>query len=161
MTVRKARRLSGRRPSVDECLEAWWRIVDVPVGRILPDSPHGKPGDSIRHCDTFDLYCWRLAGEAFSACKVRGIPPIGLYRLVVHILCGGKFKDFRIDHVVEADPQDPGGFHSRRRPITNIDRLGVDDAWIARSAYAKFRKVLQTIISSSDPYLPPPQVEKA
>jgi len=154
MTGRKTIVRSGRRPGLEECLEAWWRIVDTPAGRILPDTPHGIAGDEVQHCSAFDMYCWRLVCEAFAASRVRGIPPTRLYRLVVHIQSGGKFKDFRIDDLVDPDPEDPRAFRSKPRETTNIDRLGVDDAWIARSAYARFRTVLKTIIRSSDPYFP-------
>ena len=160
MTNRKSRRSVGRRPSVEECLEAWWRVTDTPAGKILPDQPHGKPGDAIRLCDSFDLYCWKLVGDAFVASKVRGIPATCLNRLVVHLLSGGRFATFRIDELVKPDPDDPHGFHSKAREVTNIDRLGVDDAWVARSAYARFRAVLQTVINASDPFINPARVTR-
>ncbi len=112
-------------------------------------------------CNAFDLYCWRLVGEAFTACKVRGVPATGLYRLVVHVQCGGKCADFQLHSIVDADPDDPRGFHSKAEEWTEFDRLGVDDSWIARSAYAKFRTVLQKVIHRSEPYVPPARVEMA
>jgi hypothetical protein len=152
MTPKKTRIVAGRRPGLDECLEAWWRVADSPAGRILPDVPRGVPGDVVKLCDGFDLYCWRLVGEAFVACKTRGVPPTRLARLVAHIQCGGKFSNYQVHDVIRLDALDPRGFRSVQRPITEVDRIGVDDAWIARAAYVKFRTVLARTIAAAEPY---------
>lgn len=161
MTRKKTLELGGRKPSVEECVEAWWRVIDVPAGRILPDTPHGQPGDVPRFCDVFDLYCWRLVVKALDECRVRGIPPTNLAALVAHRQRGGRFSDFPVFQVVKIDPDDPRKFHSKPRPVSEIDRLGIDEAWIARTAYAKFRKVLQATIDRSEPYIPPARADMA
>src|ERR1051326_2721277 len=92
MNEKKTSSIAGRRPELAECLEAWWRVADSPAGRIFPDAPHGKPGDTARLCDAFDLYCWRLVCEAVSACKVRDVPPTRLAKLLAHVQCGASFE---------------------------------------------------------------------
>ncbi|HVT12849.1 MAG TPA: hypothetical protein VHE55_11330 [Fimbriimonadaceae bacterium] len=157
--TKKTKTIAGRRPDLVECLEAWWRVADSPAGRILPDTPHGEPGDTVRLCDAFDLYCWRLVGEALSACKVRNVPPTRLERLVAHVQCGGTFGDFHVYDVVQRDPADAGGWRSQARPITEVDRLGIDEASLARAAYSRFRKVLQRMIDEAEPYVRPARAE--
>jgi hypothetical protein len=153
MTGKKSRFSAGRRPGVDECIEAWWRLSDSPAGKLLPDRPRGKPGDDMRTCDPFDLYCWRLVCEALARCKTRGIPATRLGQLLAHRQKGGRFADFRLHDLVAIDPEDPRGFRSMPKTITDVERLGLDEGWLARSAYAKFRKVLQTVIDSAEPYV--------
>lgn len=155
MTDKKSLQPSGIRPSVQECLEGWWRVSDSPVGRVFPSSIEGVRGDDVRLCDPFDLYCWRLVGAALDACRVRGVPPSTLPRLIAHLQSGGKCSNFSVHEVVAIDPDDPKGFRSKARPVTELERLGVDDAWIARSAYAKFRRVLQTTIDKADAFVAP------
>lgn len=152
MTKKKRSLSAGRRPGLAECLEGWWRVADTPAGNILPSKWHGRRDDSFRPYDPFDLYCWQLVGQALAACKTRGVPPSRLAKLAAHIQCGGKFSNFQVHDVIQLDPSDPRGFRSMDRPITELDRIGVDDAWLARAAYAKFRAVLQVLIDKEEPF---------
>lgn len=161
MSNKKDQIIAGRRPDLVECLEAWWRVSDSPAGRILPDSPHGRPGDTTRLTNAFDLYCWRLVCDALTACRVRDVPPTRLAKLVAHVQCGGSFGSFRVYDVIQPDPADDAGWHSKPRPITEVDRLGIDEASLARAAYAKFRKVLQRVIDAAEPYIRPARAEIA
>jgi hypothetical protein len=158
MTSKKHRTSAGRRPGVSECLEAWWRVSDAPVGRILPGTLTLNSVDKPNLCNAFDLYCWQLVAKAFVACQTRGVPATKLARLAAHIQCGGKFSTFPLHDSIQLDPSDPKGWRSVPRPVTEVDRIGVDDAWISRAAYAKFRKVLETIIEAAEPYIPPPRM---
>jgi hypothetical protein len=157
MTVKKKRLAAGRRPSVTECLEAWWRVADAPVGQIMPAKLRGVQTDRPNLCNAFDLYCWQLVGKALVACKTRGVPATKLARLAAHIQCGGQFANFPLHDAIQLDPSDPRGWRSVSRPITEVDRIGVDDAWIARAAYTKLRTVLESVIAEADPYIPPPR----
>lgn len=155
MKARKTATLAGRRPAIGECLEAWWRICDVPAGRILPDVPRGIPTDRARLCDAFDLYCWQLVARAFDLCRNRSIPATRLARLVAHRQCGGRFADFKVYDLVQHDEDDASGFRSKPRPVSDVDRVGLDEEWIAKAAYVRFKKVLQRVIDEADAYLPP------
>ena len=152
MTIQKQMRRSGRRPSVDECLEAWWRVTDSPPGRLLPDTP-GKSGEHVRLCAPFDLYCWRLVCDALGKCKSRNIPPTKLADLLEHRQKGGEVSSFNVYEVIQLDPQDGSGFRSTPRPISDVERLGLAEGDLARSAFVKFRRVLQSVIDASEGHI--------
>ena len=158
MTGKKTQETAGRRPSVDECIEAWWRLTDSPPGRILPERPRGEPGDTNLLCSAFDTYCWRLVVQALSACKTKGIPATRLSQLLAHIERGGEFKDFHVYDRIQIEPDDPNGWKSTGRQVTEVDRMGIDEAWIAKAAYARFRHVLKRTILHAQPYIRPPRL---
>lgn len=158
MTSRKTTARPGRRPALDECLEAWWRVADSPAGRILPDQPRGRADDKRFFCDPFDLYCWRLVGEAIASSRTRGVPATKLQPLVAHVQCGSDLASFKLFEVVRIDPDDPRGFRSRSREVTEIDRLGLDQVDILEAAYRKFRRVLQRTINEAEPYVAPSKI---
>lgn len=161
LTPSKTDRLAGERTYPAECLEAWWRIADSPSGKLLPDQIRGKRSDTLRMANRFDLYCWQIVGFTLHACGVRGCNALKLARLVAHVQAGGKVSTFAVYDVIQIDPEDPKGWRSRPRPVSEVDRMGVDDAWIARAAYAKFKKVLQVMIDEAEPYRATPTARMA
>jgi hypothetical protein len=66
-----------------------------------------------------------------------------------------------VHDVIQLNATDPRGFRSITRPITEIDRIGVDDPWIARAAYVKFKSVLRQLIDSAEPFVAPAKPEMA
>jgi hypothetical protein len=146
---------------VEECVEAWWRVTDSPPGRLLPAEPSGIPGDVSRLCSAFDLYCWRLVCEAFENCKSRNVPATKLCRLLEHRMKGQPLEAFRVFEPITIDADDPDGWRSKPRPVSEIERLGLEEEDLARSALAKFRRTLQQVIDASPGFVPPARGDAA